>query len=327
MISVIVPVYKAEKYLRRCIDSILAQTYTDFELLLIDDGSPDRSGEICDEYAKQDSRVRVFHKPNGGVSSARNMGLDNARGEWITFVDADDYIHSDFLKEYSRYEDVDLVVGSFEVFGTDDKWAGILKNCTYNHTQILRYVARIALHINFRVPWVKLFKRNIIRENSLYFNEKVFYAEDWLFVLNYLEYTKSIYTGDRIGYFYNRSNTSGLSQNVKYFDDYFYAMDVYAKTINRMKNLFGEEIKDVYKECLRGYCSRQVNYLFYSKESLISKMEKLKLMCDNSHLKVLFRDTKTKRRKKIQLFHKLMLYRLKFIAYIYIILYRGHIYD
>ena len=90
-ISVIVPVYKAEKYLQKCVDSILGQTFRDFELLLIDDGSPDGSGAICDEYAKKDSRVRVFHKENGGVSSARNKGIDEAKGEWISFLDADDY--------------------------------------------------------------------------------------------------------------------------------------------------------------------------------------------------------------------------------------------
>ena len=98
-ISVIIPVYNTEKYLRRCIDSVLAQTYQDFELLLIDDGSKDSSGAICDEYASQDTRVRVFHKENGGVSSARNLGLDHARGEWITFVDADDWMADDMLQQ------------------------------------------------------------------------------------------------------------------------------------------------------------------------------------------------------------------------------------
>ena len=91
-ISVNIPVYNTEKYLHRCIDSVLAQTYQDLELLLIDDGSKDSSGAICDEYAAQDARVKVFHKENGGVSSARNVGLDHAQGEWITFVDSDDYI-------------------------------------------------------------------------------------------------------------------------------------------------------------------------------------------------------------------------------------------
>lgn len=98
-ISVIVPVYNTERYLRRCIDSILAQTFTDFELLLIDDGSTDTSPAICDEYAQRDPRVRVFHKPNGGVSSARNLGLDNALGEWISFVDADDWVDDAYFEK------------------------------------------------------------------------------------------------------------------------------------------------------------------------------------------------------------------------------------
>lgn len=92
LISIIVPVYNSEKTLNRCIDSILSQTFHDWELLLIDDGSTDCSGEICDEYAIKDKRVKVFHKGNGGVSSARNVGLNNAKGEWITFIDSDDEI-------------------------------------------------------------------------------------------------------------------------------------------------------------------------------------------------------------------------------------------
>ena len=98
-ISVIVPVYKVEKYLPECIESVLAQTFTDFELILVDDGSPDNSGKICDDYATRDSRIRVFHKENGGVSSARNLGLDNARGEWIGFVDPDDWIEPDMYEQ------------------------------------------------------------------------------------------------------------------------------------------------------------------------------------------------------------------------------------
>ena len=94
-ISVIVPAYNAEKYLRRCIDSILVQTFTDFELLLVNDGSIDRTDTICNEYAVKESRIRVFHKKNGGVSSARNLGLDNAKGKYVMFVDSDDYMLSD----------------------------------------------------------------------------------------------------------------------------------------------------------------------------------------------------------------------------------------
>ena len=113
-ISVIVPVYNTAKYLNRCIDSILSQTFSDFELLLIDDGSTDNSGSICDEYVIQDSRVRVFHKENGGVSLARNLGVNEARGEWIAFIDADDWILDTYLATFVNYinKDSQIIVAS-----------------------------------------------------------------------------------------------------------------------------------------------------------------------------------------------------------------------
>lgn len=102
VISVIVPVYNVEKYLHRCVDSILAQTFTDFELILVDDGSPDNCGKICDEYAKKDSRIHVIHKKNVGLPDARNAGIDwafkNSDSEWLTFIDSDDWVHPDYLK-------------------------------------------------------------------------------------------------------------------------------------------------------------------------------------------------------------------------------------
>ncbi len=116
-ISVIVPVYKVEPYLRQCVDSILAQTYTDFELILIDDGSPDSCGAICDEYAEQDSRVRVIHQENGGLSAARNAGIDTARGDYLTFIDSDDWVHSMYLELLLNAvveNNVDISVCTFE---------------------------------------------------------------------------------------------------------------------------------------------------------------------------------------------------------------------
>lgn len=327
MISVIVPVYKAEKYLHRCIDSILAQTYTDFELLLIDDGSPDRSGEICDEYAKQDSRVRVFHKTNGGVSSARNLGLDNAKGDWITFVDADDYIHLDFLKEYSRHEEVDLVVGSFKVVGSKEEWAGSINERKYNIQHIREEILRISLLINFQTPWAKFFRREIIIANNLKFDEKIFSSEDWLFVLNYLKYSKSIQTNNREYYFYDRSNLFGLSQNSIYFESYFYAMDAFYENVCNMKKIFGDCVMRIYTESVKGYCTRQVHYLYYSKETLKSKRNKLLLMCQNMHIQALCKDTSVKRRKKIRIFHKLICLEYVSIALIYLLLIKGRIYD
>lgn len=113
MISIVIPVYNTEKYLRRCIDSILIQTYRDFEAIFVDDGSSDNSGVILDDYQQKDLRVRVFHQENQGVSKARYFGVDQTRGEWVTFVDSDDYLPQDALMHYSSHftDDTDIVIG------------------------------------------------------------------------------------------------------------------------------------------------------------------------------------------------------------------------
>ena len=110
-ISVIVPVYKVEKFINRCIDSILNQSYTDFELILVDDGSPDNCGKICDDYASKDKRIVVIHKENGGLSDARNAGIDAMKGQYVTFIDSDDYIHREtfsFLISLIEKENADI---------------------------------------------------------------------------------------------------------------------------------------------------------------------------------------------------------------------------
>ncbi len=114
-ISVIVPVYKVEKYIHKCVDSILNQTFSEIEVILVDDGTPDRCGEICDMYAQQDSRVKVIHKENGGLSDARNAGMPYATGEYLIFIDSDDYIELDILGRhlfYSRFDATDKNSGS-----------------------------------------------------------------------------------------------------------------------------------------------------------------------------------------------------------------------
>lgn len=190
-ISVIVPVYNTEQYLHRCIDSVLAQTYQDFELLLIDDGSKDSSGAICDEYAVGDSRVKVFHKENGGVSSARNVGLDHARGEWITFVDSDDYIEENFLKSFEGNLDADLVVGNMVICEDgklpSDIKVGILPGI-YTHIQSA-LKGNLTNHA-FCAPWGKLFYKECI--GDLHFDVRMTICEDTKFVYNYIAKAKDM---------------------------------------------------------------------------------------------------------------------------------------
>lgn len=183
-VSVIVPIYNAEKFLNRCIDSILRQTFADFELLLVDDGSTDNSGAICDHYAALDGRVRVFHKKNGGVSSARNVGLDNAKGEWITFVDSDDYVVDSYLFELIPLDDVDLVVSG--VYFIDEKKQLMPPSAFITTQDNVHFVDEQLCYSYLRGPWAKLFKSQIIQTQALRFNTVLRVEEDTEFVLRYL---------------------------------------------------------------------------------------------------------------------------------------------
>lgn len=326
MISIIVPIYKAEQYIHRCVDSILAQSYTDFELLLVDDGSPDRCGAICDEYAAKDCRIRVFHKENGGVSAARNLGINESKGEWITFVDADDYVHPDFLSSLYSHHDADLIVGSFQLVGTDEKWDSVLEECYYDKDSFVEKVIEFSLTIHYHTPWAKLFRRNVIAGNGLRFDEKMHSSEDWLFVLNYLIHIHSLRTSSSPFYYYERGNVDGLSQNSRYFGEYFYAMEAFYNTTNAMAHVYGDGVKSIYLKSIRGYSARQCHYLYNSKESAIGKLKKLRQMSRDKHLKTLFKDTSFPWRKKIRLFHILMSKGLLITSLIYITIMKGKVY-
>ena len=200
-ISVIVPVYNVEKYLPRCIDSILSQSFTDFELLLIDDGSPDNCGKICDEYAKRDSRVKVFHKPNGGVSAARNLGIKNAMGEWITFIDADDYIEDDFLSLPNEVPE-DLLIQNYKVLLDSKFVVHDFEHRLINFSEIHNFLNNNIGKEIFSSPWAKFYRRELIKDGNISFPEEIKVGEDALFVLDYLCYTKSILFLSKANYIY-----------------------------------------------------------------------------------------------------------------------------
>ena len=179
-VSIIVPVYNTEQYLARCIDSILSQSFTDFELLLVDDGSTDGSGAICDVYAEKDNRVRVVHKENGGVSSARNVGLKEVKGEFVVFVDADDWVKEQYL-EHLMCSDADLVVTGYQSFGLSELLIIPEKRQEKKVESLLDEWDDMYGYV-----FAKRFRFSIIRDNNLLFEEKLFYCEDDCFVLNYI---------------------------------------------------------------------------------------------------------------------------------------------
>ncbi len=213
LISIIVPVYKVESFIARCIESVLRQTYSKWELLLINDGSPDHSGEICQSYAKQDRRIKYFEQENQGVSVARNVGIKRAKGEIISFLDADDYIAKEMCEKIVKYwdESLELLIFDFREIYPDgrnihrhffqQKHIDFRSDQKYDKDFLSLSLLMFyqdwdekAVH-TFAVPWGRAYAKKFLEDNQLYFPEKVFVSEDRIFNLrcvNELNYAKYI---------------------------------------------------------------------------------------------------------------------------------------
>ena len=188
MVSVIIPVYNVEKYLAECVDSVLGQSYTDFEIILVDDGATDSSGSMCDAYARKDPRIRVIHQTNGGLSAARNTGLRAARGEYVYFLDSDDYIEPQtlaMLMEKAEHEQADVVFFDGYVFydecEEDGSFFGYTRKASSPARNGRQQLAELLKHDEYRtaVP-LMLFRTDYLTKNQLRFEEGIIH-EDELF--------------------------------------------------------------------------------------------------------------------------------------------------
>lgn len=244
LISVIVPVYNAEITLRQCVDSILCQGYRDFELLLIDDGSKDSSPAICDEYASKDNRVKAFHKENAGVSAARNKGLENASGEWITFIDSDDYISEDYFRGVEGCKQQLLITGfRDEVGGNVSDNVKMVSAIYQSHEDVSLFIrTQVSSSMVLRGPWGKFYRREIIG-NQL-FNTNMKLGEDTCFVFDYLAKCKTIEVISSSSYVIRRGT---VPDAVKYQSSVEYAV----RSLNYVWDSFKkmEDVHHVGKGC------------------------------------------------------------------------------
>lgn len=216
MISIIIPIYNVSQYLNECIQSVVNQSYKDFECVLIDDGSSDGCEMICDQWAQKDSRIKVIHQSNQGVSKARNRGIAEAQGEYITFIDSDDWIDPNYLNELfqpiEKYN-VDLVVcglqqqynnGTFQNYSYKTGIIKIEKQFTNEFTDINKQFLLFG-------PVIKLYRKSIIQKHNIHFPPEYTYGEDLLFNYSYLEYVKAIYIVDQCLYHYRIIGSGTLS--------------------------------------------------------------------------------------------------------------------
>ena len=198
IVSIIVPVYNAEKTIQRCVESILGQDFQDFELLLIDDGSQDASGALCDAFAQRDARVRVLHKENGGVSAARNLGLSQAQGVYLQFLDSDDWITADattMLVRTAREYQCDLVISDFyRVVGDRVSHKGdIQEDTVLSREEYAAHMMERPADFYYGVLWNKLYRREIVERHHLRMNPEISWCEDFMFNLEYIRYAERFY--------------------------------------------------------------------------------------------------------------------------------------
>lgn len=235
-VSVIVPVYGVEKFVSKCIESILNQTYTDWELILVDDGSPDRSGAICEDYAHKDSRIKVYHKENGGVSSARNVGLDYAQGEWITFVDADDWLDKNAFSQclpcMGEYDVIRFSMNRVMKEDGKDVRPFVIKVEPKEY-----YLARIVARDTILGVCGGMYRRNLFLENNIRFDHTLINGEDWVVLACLVFKARKCKIVETPLYNYNKYNETSCTAVMNYEKELSVLL-----ALNNIKILLGDEI-------------------------------------------------------------------------------------
>lgn len=219
LISVIVPVYNSEKFLKECIESILNQSFGDFELILVNDGSTDNSLGICNQFAEEDKRIKVFSQPNKGVSAARNLGLENAKAEWTNFIDSDDYILKDYLNDFvvNLKPGVNLYLQGLLGLMKNDKLINGIDYKVLKENDPKNFLENYTIMPYFNGPVAKLFRKEIIEKNGIQFDESVSVGEDTLFNLDYLKFLNgNLMLIDSKNYIYRNTDGSLSKSPISY---------------------------------------------------------------------------------------------------------------
>lgn len=308
MFSIIVSIYKVEKYLKQCIDSILAQTYTDFELILVDDGSPDDCAKICDFYSANDKRVKVIHKQNGGLMTTRKVGLKMAEGKYICFIDGDDFVSPDMLETYAKIlekNDVDIICSEATVYSDKDTRALEQKiPCgVYNKDNMERNVYPYMLSTQpfysfYVIPSVcsKCFKKNIVE--IIYDNipDDISLGEDVAATYPALLKANSIYVTDYKGYMY-RQNLSSMTHT---YDKNLYfkirKLVLYLKKVAETERVDFEKQINEYAMCLLIFAVNN-EFVFNKNDKYFLKKKNMLLYLNDNVFALSIKDLKLKRLK------------------------------
>ena len=280
-VSIIVPVYNSELYLKSCVDSLINQRYADIEIILVDDGSKDNSGKLCDEFKEKNEKIVVIHKENGGTSTAKNLGIENAKGKWIVFVDSDDYVddnYVDHLIENAISLNSDFVASGFEINYSKDNYSVPVgfpdEKAIFKDTELKDGIYTIDLYSLLNVDVCKIYKKTILIENNIRFDKKLNTGEDLVFNCEYLKYVHKIVLLSEISYHYIRRDEVSL------VNLYRSNMIEMVKQCNQARyelynfyDMLKGKYEQIYAKSYIGYMSSCVPNM-YRRDCKITKLEK-----------------------------------------------------
>ncbi|MGV4478986.1 glycosyltransferase family 2 protein [Ornithobacterium rhinotracheale] len=305
LISVIVPIYKVEQYLEECINSVVNQTYTNLEIILVDDGSPDNCGKICDEYAKKDDRIKVIHKPNGGLSDARNAGLDFAIGDYIAFIDSDDIIHPQFVEillNQSLINNTDISFCDYLTFSSPSP--SIKPFFSIDFVQKKNIDNKIFMKNLYNSNWSP---KNVIICNKIYhkrvfeniqFEKGLIYEDDYIFTDIYSQKIKIVYINLKLYYYRTNDNSiSNSKYNLNKFNSLVRLWEKRLKFFKKEKQLYKQTIQQISKFYFNAVLQNYKNANYRDIFKLVSKKYILILI---------FKSKKIHWKSKLYFIYKLM---------------------
>ncbi len=324
--SIIVPIYKVEKYLIQCVDSLINQTYKNIEIILVDDGSPDNCPNICDEYAKKDSRVVVVHKENGGLVSARKAGAEIATGDYCVSVDGDDWVTTDYIQEMYNIllkHPVDMIYAnaflSYNDNNVDDKMYRDYRLGYYNEEELKKEIFPSLLqrydatYIHTTIC-IKVFKRDLYLQQQSKVDSRIKIGEDRACVIPYIYNSKSIFITDKIVYYY-RQNSASITKNRKPFS--FEGLALFAEHIKTNVNLSEYDFLEQYYRLIEHEFFNVAVSQFYKKDKYRNVKKEIKQKMNEEPFKDVLGKAKFKGSKKAWLMHFALKHKIFWLMKLY----------
>lgn len=290
LISVIIPIYKVEKYLNKCVESVVNQSYKNIEIILVDDGSPDNCPQMCDDWARKDSRIKVIHKENGGLTTVRKVGAQLATGDYIVFVDSDDWIDKDYLQQFINVIDKyhpDIVLSDYLKYYSDKSiyyCKQLYNGGFYSKEDIKRVIYPSLVYLNNGISfqptsWAKIIKTELFRKEQIPISDKIRYGDDTVCIIPCVYNAKNLYILNKGNYYYRINPNSQCNAPKPFPQDY--PFEVYKHLISRLKTDEYDFKPQILRRLISDLFAMSVSQFYASEPYRVIKKKVLNLLSND----------------------------------------------